>query len=72
METKEEILKNIRNSFELEKNNNEKNLMGISESFYDPYYLIGKCFLMEELDTMTEEELYNLLVLARYATDIFY
>ena len=72
METKNEILLKIKNSLEVEKNHKEKNSMGVSENFYNPYYLVGKCFIEEELDDMTENELYNLLMLARFASEVFY
>lgn len=46
--------------------------MGVSESFYNPYYLTGKCFTNDELSAMSEAELNNLIKLADYASDAFY
>jgi hypothetical protein len=70
--TKEEILQNIAYCFDKEKNNKARNSMGVSESFYNPYYLTGKCFTNEELSSMSEAELKNLIRLAEYASDAFY
>jgi len=70
--TKEEILQKIADCFDKEKNNKARNSMGVSESFYNPYYLTGKCFTTEELSQMSESELNNLIKLADYASDAFY
>lgn len=70
--TKEEILQKIADSFDKEKNNKARNSMGVSESFYNPYYLTGNCFTLEELSAMSEAELNNLIKLADYASDAFY
>ena len=70
--TKEEILKNVADCLDKEKSNKARNLMGVSESNYNPYYLTGKCFTTEELSIMSEVELNNLIKLAEYASDVFY
>lgn len=70
--TKEEILQKIADCFDKEKTNKARNSMGVSESFYNPYYLTGKCFTTEELTVMSETELNNLIKLADYASDAFY
>jgi len=70
--TKEEILQNIRNCFDKEKTNKSRNSMGVSESYYNCYYLTGKCFTIEELSEMSETELNNLITLAEYAGEAFY
>lgn len=70
--TKEEILQKIADCFDKEKNNKARNSMGVSESFYNPYYLTGKCFTYEELAAMSGVELNNLIKLADYASDAFY
>jgi hypothetical protein len=70
--TKEEILQRIADCFDKEKSNKARNSMGVSESFYNPYYLTGKCFTTEELVAMSEAELNNLIKLADYASDVFY
>lgn len=56
---KKEILKMISDCFDREKTNKSRNSMGVSESYYNPYYLIGTCFTKEELNEMTEEQLKN-------------
>ena len=70
--TKKEILKMISDCFDREKTNKEKNSMGVSESYYNPYYLIGTCFTKEELNEMTEEQLKHLLKLSEHASEVFY
>jgi hypothetical protein len=70
--SKEEILKEINSCIDTEKTNKGRNSMGVSESNYNPYYLIGKCFTTEELSEMSEIELDNLIKLAEYASDAFY
>ena len=69
---KYEILQSISNCFSAEKNNKARNSMGVSESFYNPYYLIGKCFTLDELSEMSEIELNNLVKLGEYASETFY
>lgn len=49
-----------------------RNSMGVSESFYNPYYLTKECFEIEELEAMSEKELHNLIKLASYASEVFY
>jgi hypothetical protein len=76
--TKEIILQNIRNC--LGKENNARNSMGVSESYYNPFYLVGMCWTdsnqktvdESELPNLTENELNNLIKLAEYAADAFY
>lgn len=68
---KKEILQKIADCFDKEKSNKARNSMGVSESFYNPYYLTGKCFTTEELSQMSESELNNLIKLAEYALDAF-
>ena len=50
----------------------ERNSMGTSESFYNAYFMIAKCFNTSELDAMSEDELNNLVKLADFASEIFY
>jgi hypothetical protein len=77
---KEEILQNIRNCFEEEKINKLRNSMGVSESYYNAYYLVGMCFTNDkeqtvdecELSKLSEVELNNLIKLAEYAAEAFY
>ena len=74
--TKSEILGGIKETlqeFEEKKAQRALNSMGCSENFYEPYYLIGKCFeSTNELDHMTERELNNLMKLAEFAAECFY
>ena len=70
--TKEEILQEIADCFDKEKNNKGRNSMGVPESFYNRYYLTGKCFTTEELSAMSEAELNNLIKLAIFAAEAFY
>ena len=47
--------------------------MGVSGSYYNPYYLIGKCFKdFTELEKMNETELNNLVRLADFVSEVFY
>ena len=70
--TKKEILQNIADCFDKEKNNKARNSMGVSESNYNPFFLIGNCFTTEELSEMSELELNNLIKFADYVSDVFY
>lgn len=73
--TKEEILQNISNCPDKEKTNKARNSMGILESYYNAYYLVGMCFTDDtkqtddesELSKLTETELNNLVKLAEYS-----
>jgi hypothetical protein len=49
-----------------------RNSMGCSESNYNPYYAIGRCFTEEELNNMDEAGLNNLIKLGQYLSDAFY
>jgi hypothetical protein len=49
-----------------------RNSMGRSESYYNAYYMVKKCFTEDELATMSATELNNLLKLAGFASDVFY
>ena len=68
---KEDILQNIKSCFE-QKQSNSSNSMGVSESYYNPYYLTGKCFKEEELLKFSQKELNNLIKLADFASESFY
>lgn len=70
---KADILNRIKACFDKEKDNKARNSMGVSESFYNPYYLIGRCFKdFAELEKMSETELKNLVRLADFASEVFY
>ena len=67
---KDLILKNIKDSLGIKST--ARNSMGCSESYYNPDYLIGKCFTEKELDALSETELNNLIRLAEFASNAFY
>lgn len=69
--TKKEILQYIIWALEKEKDNHKRNSMGVSESFYNPYFLIGKCFSKNELSIMNKHELNSLHKLANFASGSF-
>ena len=48
------------------------NSMGVSESIYNPLFLMKQCFKEEDLTQLSEEELIRLFKLADFATDVFY
>ena len=48
------------------------NIMGASESWYNPYYAIQQTFSEEEINNMSEEELNNLIKLAKVLGEAFY
>jgi len=66
--TKVEIIEQVKNVKEIKGSNS----MGVSESYYNPFYMLSKCFEYEELEKLTTEELNNLYKLADFASDIFY
>ena len=49
-----------------------RNSMGASESYYNAYFMVGKCFTTEELDALDEVCLVNLIKLADFAGEVFY
>ena len=72
MKTKEQIINDIKQAQTIDGMNS----MGISESFYNPYYLL-KEFMeeskpFEQLEQFSERELNLLLDLAKCASDVFY
>ncbi len=69
---KEKILNSIKAAIGIDSKSNGRNSMGVSENYYNAYYLIGKCFDFNELSKMSEKELKNLLKLADFASDVFY
>lgn len=61
----------------LEYMNNPKpisgvNIMGCSESWYDPYYAIYQTFTSDEVSAMSEREVTNLLKLAQNISEGLY
>lgn len=65
---KEEILQKIKDVQPIPG----RNSMGTSESYYNPYFLISKCFTEEELEAMDEQCLVSLVKLGDFASEIFY
>lgn len=49
-----------------------KNRMGCNESWYDPYYAIKETFSVEEIESMTEEEVSRLNKLAWNISEALY
>lgn len=58
--TKEEIINNIKNV----NTTTARNSMGCSENWYNSFYSIKMTFTMEEIESMSEKELNNLVKLA--------
>lgn len=69
---KEEILNEINDALDSLENDRSRNSMGVYEKYYSPFYMVGKCFTMEELEKMSKETLDNLLKLAGFAGEVFY
>lgn len=70
--TKDELIKLIKDSEVVESKNTARNSMGCSESFYNAYYMVRKCFTDEELESKTEDQLQDLIKLAEFAGEVFY
>jgi len=68
MKDKATILEAIKNAPEI----SGKNSIGVSESYYNAYYMVKKCFTEDKLATMSADELNNLLDLADFAGSVFY
>lgn len=68
MQTKQQIIDQIKEVLPAKG----RNSMGVSESFYNPYYLLSKFKSLEELEQLNEKELNLLLDLAEYASGVFY
>jgi len=69
---RDEMIAKIKDSVTKEKSNKARNSMGISESYYNSYYMMGMCFSEKEISQMSEIELVSLLKLAEFAADVFY
>jgi len=48
------------------------NIMGASESWYNPYYAIKQTFTEDEIKNMSLNELNNLIKLADKLSEVFY
>lgn len=69
---KEETLDKIRFAIMPKNKDNGRNSMGVSESYYNPYYMVGEFMELEKLELLSEEELNRLISLAEFAADAFY
>ena len=67
---KERLLEYIKSYEEPDKI--MRNRMGCNESWYDAYYSIKESFDIEELENMTEDQIYNLVVLATNISSALY
>ena len=67
---KKEIIKNLNNITE----RNWRNSMWVSESFYNPYFLMNAMFEENKIDmnSLTEKELNLIYETANYASEAFY
>ncbi len=68
MKDKATILEAIKNAGETSGNNS----MGVSENYYNEYYMVRECFTEAELEAMSLNELNNILKLACFAGNVFY
>ena len=66
--TKEEIINGIKNV----GITTARNSMGCSENWYNSYYAIKMTFTMEEIESMSEKELNNLVKLGDAISDGLY
>ena len=66
--TKEQILEQCKNAKPIP----DRNSMGCSESWYDPFFCLQQIFTEGELGAMTEQELNNLYRLVDEMTRTFY
>jgi hypothetical protein len=67
---KEEMLQKIKEA--MGNPAEGRNSMGCSESNYNPYFMVGNCFGLTEVEKMDENTLDKLLKLAEYAGEVFY
>lgn len=68
IETKENILDNIKNANKAEG----QNIMGCGECWYDPYYAIQQTFSEDALQAMSYVELVHLITLAEKIQEALY
>lgn len=66
----EEKLKAIKDARNL--NSGMRNRMGCSEDWYNKYYSVAQTFTDEELESMSEKEIDNLLKLAQNISEALY
>lgn len=70
MNNKEKILEYIA-SYK-SPNKIMRNTMGCNENWYDSYYAIKETFTMEEIESMSENEVDNLVRLGNNIADALY
>lgn len=68
--TKEEIINNIKNTNLV--GTSARNSMGCSENWYNAYFSIKMTFSMEEIESMSENELNNLVKLGNTIAEGLY
>ena len=68
--TKEEIINNIKNTSLV--GTSARNSMGCSENWYNVYFSIKMTFSMEEIESMSENELNNLVKLGNTIAEGLY
>lgn len=68
MAEKEKLLKYIDNPVLTDT----RNLMGCSENWYNPYYAMKETFTKEEIVSMTDKEINNLIKLAENIMEALY
>lgn len=66
--TREKLLKEIKNI----KETKNRNIMGCSENWYNPYYAINKVFTKEEIKAMSDKEVDDLYRLANTIQECLY
>ena len=73
MTQKEKLLQYINNPEESEIiDNAQRNRMGCSENWYNPYYAIKQTFSLIKIKSMTETEIENLVKLASTISEALY
>lgn len=68
--TKEEIINNIKNTSLV--GTSARNSMGCSENWYNVYFSIKMTFSMDEIESMSENELNNLVKLGNTIAEGLY
>ena len=66
--SKEKLLKYLDEPVET----TARNRMGCSENWYDPYYAMKETFTREQIESMSESEIQNLLKLAQNISEGLY
>ena len=72
--SEEEARKIILTNLEIAKKIDGHNIMGVSESFYDPYYLVRQMIKEQHInvDELLTETLFWMIETANFASECFY